>query len=243
MFLICFIIVPIVLLAGCFIVLKSSDKIKHIRAIGVLIFLAVAYTTPWDNYLVANKVWWYGLDRVVGTIGYVPIEEYFFFVLQTLLTGLWFYFVNSKMPISYAKTSYVGKGIITVSFALLLAVGIVCLSYESTLYLGLILSWAMPIILLQWIIGGQHIIANRTNYLLGLAVPTIYLWIADSFAIGNGIWEISSTKTIGLKFGNLPFEEVLFFLVTNMMVGQGLLLFLIMKDKTDTILSKVRLKV
>ena len=118
---------------------------------------------------------------------------------------------------------------VTFSFALLLAIGVICLNYESTLYMGLILSWAMPIILLQWVIGGQHIVANRANYIVGLSVPTIYLWFADSFAIGNGIWVISSTKTIGLNFGHLPFEEALFFLVTNMMVGQGLLLFLVMK--------------
>ena len=180
----------------------------------------------------ANKVWWYGVDRVIGTIGYVPIEEYLFFALQTLLTGLWGFFVNWLMPISHDKTSYAGKRILTFTFVILFAIGIVCLNYESALYLGLILSWAMPIILLQWTIGGQHIIVNGSNYIIILAVPTIYLWFADYFAIGNGIWEISSTKTIGLNFGHLPLEEALFFLVTNVMVGQGLLLFLIMKDKT-----------
>ena len=231
MFLICFIVLPIVFLAGFFVAKKSIEKIDYIKAIGILIVLAVAYTTPWDNYLVAHKVWWYGSDRVIGTIGYVPIEEYLFFVLQTLFTGLWSYFVNSLIPISYDKTSYTGKGMVTFSFVLLLVTGIICLNYESALYLGLILSWAMPIILLQWIIGGQHILANRTNYIVILGIPTIYLWLADSFAIGNGIWVISSTKTIGLNFSHLPLEEALFFLVTNMMVGQGLLLFLTMKDK------------
>ena len=33
------------------------------------------------------------MDRVVGTIGYVPIEEYLFFVLQCILTGLWLYWL------------------------------------------------------------------------------------------------------------------------------------------------------
>ena len=53
------------------------------------VLLAVVYTTPWDNYLVATNVWWYDQGLVTGwTIGYVPIEEYTFFVVQTLLTGL-----------------------------------------------------------------------------------------------------------------------------------------------------------
>jgi len=31
--------------------------------------------------------------RVVGTIGYVPVEEYLFFLLQPILTGLWLYWL------------------------------------------------------------------------------------------------------------------------------------------------------
>ena len=231
MFLIYFIIIPIVLFTGFFIAAKSKNKVEYIKAIGILAFLAVIYTTPWDNYLVANKIWWYGLDRVIGTIGYVPIEEYLFFVLQTLLTGLWAFFVNSFIPISYNKISNAGKKLVIFSFAAFLFIGVICLNYTSTLYLGLILSWAIPIILFQWMVGGQHIIANGKNYIVTVTFPTIYLWFADAFAIKNGIWVISSAKTIGLSFGHLPLEEALFFLVTNIMVGQGLLLFLTMKDK------------
>ena len=40
------------------------------------VVVAVIYTTPWDNYLVATAVWWYDLALVTGvTIGWVPIEE------------------------------------------------------------------------------------------------------------------------------------------------------------------------
>ena len=56
----------------------------------LLVLIAVAYTTPWDNYLVATNVWWYDESLVTGLkLGWVPIEEYTFFVLQTLMTGLW----------------------------------------------------------------------------------------------------------------------------------------------------------
>lgn len=54
-----------------------------------LIVIAVAYTTPWDNYLVASRVWYYDPRLVLNIIlGYVPVEEYAFFVLQTLVVGL-----------------------------------------------------------------------------------------------------------------------------------------------------------
>jgi lycopene cyclase domain-containing protein len=51
--------------------------------------LAVLYTAPWDNFLIAQSVWSYPPDRVLwATIGLVPLEEYAFFVLQVILVGL-----------------------------------------------------------------------------------------------------------------------------------------------------------
>lgn len=51
--------------------------------------IALIYTTPWDNYLVASGVWFYDPARVWNIIlGWVPLEEYIFFILQTILTGL-----------------------------------------------------------------------------------------------------------------------------------------------------------
>lgn len=41
----------------------------------VLVMVAVLYTTPWDNYLVATGVWWYNPDQVLGIVfGWVPLE-------------------------------------------------------------------------------------------------------------------------------------------------------------------------
>lgn len=59
------------------------------RAVAFTIVLALLYTTPWDNYLVATGVWTYDRERVWNIVlGYVPLEEYLFFVLQVVLTGL-----------------------------------------------------------------------------------------------------------------------------------------------------------
>ena len=41
-------------------------------ALLINIALAVIYTTPWDNYLVATRVWWYDPAGVTGvTLGWV----------------------------------------------------------------------------------------------------------------------------------------------------------------------------
>lgn len=48
---------------------------------GKLIFLpaiAFIWTTPWDNELVRQRAWRYPKRCVIGTVGYVPYEEYFF---------------------------------------------------------------------------------------------------------------------------------------------------------------------
>jgi lycopene beta-cyclase len=51
--------------------------------------VALLYTGPWDNLIVANGVWSYGPQKILGpVIGRVPIEEYAFYVLQVFLTGL-----------------------------------------------------------------------------------------------------------------------------------------------------------
>ena len=50
---------------------------------------ALIYTTPWDNFLVGTRVWYYDPARVWNVVlGYVPLEEYLFFILQVLLTSL-----------------------------------------------------------------------------------------------------------------------------------------------------------
>ncbi|MDM7323860.1 MAG: lycopene cyclase domain-containing protein, partial [Thermus sp.] len=107
----------------------------------------------------------------------------------------------------------------TAAGVLLLALG------EGYLYLGLILAYFAPVFLLQWAFGGDLLLAWRKPLLLGVALPTLYLWWADHWAITReGIWWISEAYTLGVKAWGLPLEEMLFFLFTNLAVVQGLLL-------------------
>jgi lycopene cyclase domain-containing protein len=51
--------------------------------------VAMLYTAPWDNLIVMLGVWSYGPHRILGVVlGHVPLEEYIFYVLQVILTGL-----------------------------------------------------------------------------------------------------------------------------------------------------------
>ncbi len=231
-FLLIFLIPPILL--GSRNYLRTQHEHKRMIGFGILLLtvLAVVYTTPWDNYLVKTKVWWYGADRVIGVIGYVPIEEYCFFVLQTIMSGFLFFYLQQKIPIRKQPSArHRLNTAVSVFYIALLGFGVYGLFNESLRYMGLILSWAMPVLLFQWLIGGRYLLANGKLFLVSLVTPTLYLSLADSYAIADGIWALSEQQTTGLTFGVLPIEEATFFLVTNAMLLQGLLLFVAMEDK------------
>lgn len=194
----------------------------------LLPLIAFVYTTPWDNYLVFREVWTYPPERVLGRVGYVPYEEYAFFVLQTLISGLFLLWLLRRSGASAATAPAAGLvrwGGAALLMALAL-VGALCLREERTLYLGLILAWAMPVLAGQWAFGGDLILGRARTFWAAVLLPTLYLWFTDAFAIWQGIWHISERYTVGLYAGPLPFEEALFFLVTNLLVVTGLMLFL-----------------
>ncbi len=69
-----------------------SGTVKRLPWRGVLLLLLVVYltTAPWDNAAVKHGLWNFPEGKTWGIrLGYLPLEEYLFFGLQTLLTGLW----------------------------------------------------------------------------------------------------------------------------------------------------------
>lgn len=62
-----------------------------LSAVAIVCALALVYTTPWDNLLIAEGVWWYGDGAVAATIWHAPLGEYLFFVLQPVLTAFWLF--------------------------------------------------------------------------------------------------------------------------------------------------------
>jgi lycopene cyclase domain-containing protein len=194
--------------------------------LGLIAAVAFAYTIPWDNYLVYREVWGYGADRVLATIGYVPVEEYAFFILQPFLTGLWYLLVRARLGHVAAasgsgRAKWAGVGFwaaVTVVGAALWVAG------GHGLYLGLILAWAGPVLAGMWWLAGAALWANRRALAWAIGPPTLWLWVADRIAIGLGIWYIADPTRTGFDPLGLPVEEALFFLLTNVLVAQGLLL-------------------
>jgi lycopene cyclase domain-containing protein len=102
-------------------------------------------------------------------------------------------------------------------------------------YLVLELAWALPVLALQWTVGLPELWRARRIWITASLLPTVYLWLADRFALGNGIWQIAGPTSTGIQVGGLPLEEAVFFLLTNVMIVQGLLLAM-----SDAPLARVR---
>lgn len=222
-FLLAFVVVP---LAVLFVFGRSPTPDRRRTAgTGILIVLGLAlvYTTPWDNFLIAKEVWWYGEGTVLARLWLAPVEEYVFILLQPLLAAGWLYHLG--MPEIFEGRSRRARVGGTAAWLALGGVGALALTQASTFYLGAILAWAAPVIAFQWIVGGHYLWEHRRLVATAIAVPTLYLWAIDRLAIAWGIWVISPEFTTGLTIAGLPIEEAAFFVVTNTLVVQALVLF------------------
>jgi lycopene beta-cyclase len=192
------------------------------------VVIAVAYTTPWDNYLVATGVWWYDPARVLGlTLGWVPLEEYLFFVLQPLLAGLLLFSLARRLPPHAGAAAPAMRWGASLAAAVLWLGSVVLLAsgWRPGTYLGLTLAWALPPIALQLAFGADVLWRYRRSVLLTLALVTLYLTAADFIAIGAGVWTIDPAQSLQVLAGGvLPVEEITFFLVTNTLLVFGLTL-------------------
>ena len=85
-FLLVFLVLPIL---GLAFVLRRHLTARYARSVLAMAAIAFVYTTPWDNAIIALGVWSYDPALVWGIVlGWVPLEEYLFFLLQPMLSGL-----------------------------------------------------------------------------------------------------------------------------------------------------------
>ncbi|NWG05878.1 MAG: lycopene cyclase domain-containing protein [Chloroflexi bacterium] len=265
-FLLRFLVLPILIFLGIHYLLPLPDKERAgVRvnpravwtAIAVHVFLAVAYTTPWDNYLVATGVWYYNPDLVTGIVlGYVPIEEYTFFVLETILSGLWWWFLArriSPLPqgegLGVRATFTPNKLLVYVSTCVLVLLWLLftalffCGDVKWT-YLSITLFWALPAILPQLLFGADILWHHRKLVFWSILIPGAYLSLTDIVALTDTTWNISKEQTTGiLFFGILPLEEVVFFFITNVLIVFGMTLLLANESQERLAGIKRRLQV
>jgi len=220
-----FLLPPLAALTAAGVRRRSEWNSAHWAGTAVVLALALAYTTPWDNYLIDRGVWWYGEDAVTARLWLAPVEEYLFIVVQTVLAALWL----TQLPAPDADGASV-SGTDRLGGALAgIAVGVVgvalALRGGATFYLGAILAWAGPVLALQWGFGWPALWRARRTVAVGVALPTAYLCLIDRIALSAGTWQLSAHHTTGVAVLGLPVEEATFFLTTTLFVVQGLVLF------------------
>lgn len=239
-FLFLFVIIPSIIL---FNLLRNNKNKKNKSKIGgeyseyywiiFISLIAFFYTIYWDNYLVANKVWWYDVNLVANIIiGFVPLEEYCFFVLQPIFVGLYLkYIIQQKQEnhdIKYLKPLNIKtKVIILFSIASIWLISLLYFIYFSKdfpkfKYLMLIIVWSFPPLIIQLLWGLNILFHYRKSIIFVIISSSIYLSLTDCIAIYYGIWTISEQNSIGNIVPNvLPFEEAFFFFITNVLCVFG----------------------
>jgi len=252
-FLLRFLVVPILLLL---IVVVSArrrgkrlpDTLRGLPFVAALlghIIVALLYTTPWDNYLVATGVWYYNPALVTGiTIGWVPIEEYTFFLLQPVLVGLWLYLLATTLDLRpsghVARPRLRWGSVLVVGAIWLAAVAAFLADWAAAQYLSIILAWALFPVLIQLAMGADILWRYRKLVFWTLAPATLYLAVADALAIGAGTWTIDPAQSFHVLIsGVLPVEEFVFFFMTNVLLVFGMTLVLA-RESHDRLHHEIR---
>lgn len=168
---------------------------------------------------------------VMYTIKKVPIEEIFFFMIQSafaaqlfILLGL---FDTPSQHLRY-DTSTVPRKILRWSPLVLLAVsGAAGWKWAAPethgFYLGCIAWWITPIISFLWFIAGDHFLSRWRTSIATMLLPTLYLCAVDTIALRAGTWHITERTSTGVfVIPDLPLEEATFFLATNFLLVCGM---------------------
>ena len=111
-------------------------------------------------------------------------------------------------------------------------------------YLILVLVWAVPIVVIEWLTGPEYLLRRWKVLLPGILVPTLYLILIDWLAINLRIWTANPEQSlaISLPVFHIPVEDVLFFLATNTLIVQSLILLRTpeMRARLGTLLRMIR---
>ena len=213
------------------------DPTRQRRAtvgIAILVAIAYAYTTPWISYMIRRGAWGYADGAVVARALSIPLGEYLFFAIQTVVVALALHRIGFDPTFrdgDFARAPR-AAGVLVGLAMVPIGLGLVRLD-PSFLYLGGLIAWVGPVLALQWAVGGGYLARTPRLWVTATLVPAAYFWVADRIAIGMGTWYLSPELTTGVAVLGLPIEEMLFFVAAGLMTINGLVLFEWVLDWND----------
>ncbi len=225
-FLLIFLIAPLIAL-GAILRRRLLDR-RFLALAGGLALVALIYMAPWDHTAAVWGLWTWAPGRTWGARWWdVPPEEYLFCILEALLASTLIYAVllwrgriassariqREEHPLRADVVTTLVAGALTASVR------------AGWAYLPFLLVWALPVIGIQWALGGHYLWRERRIWpwvALGICA---YLVLADAVAISAGVWSFDPHALTGAALGPVPLEEILFYLLTALMVTQGFVAF------------------
>ncbi|MEM1059590.1 MAG: lycopene cyclase domain-containing protein [Verrucomicrobiota bacterium] len=202
-------------------------------ALAVVLAVVMVFTTPWDNAAAKWGIWGFPRDRVLAWLGYLPIEEYAFFLLQSLnvvlLTRwlLWQFDWRTQTVSGWEEMNLPVAGAIAVLWAVLWLVVVLRRPPARFHYAIHLLLWFLPVVALLAAVAPGVVAAHAGLLALVTLVAGTYYTLADVVAVREGTWFFDEKQITGYKLGGiLPWEEAAFFYLTSLLVAQSYLLLL-----------------
>ncbi len=193
--------------------------------------LVYAFTVPWDNWAVGRGIWGFPSERYSFRVWRLPIEEYAFFGLQTLLAIILILSLDPWLP---TGTPEVARVPIPLAALVLLVWPLgLGLNFWFTphwpprwAYARHMLFWMLPVLVFQGLAAPDVLLAKSLLIFSTTVLLGIYLSIADHFAIGWKLWFFDENQITGYRIGKrVPWEEAAFFHLTTWMVANSFLMF------------------
>ena len=213
--------------------ISTSWTTGEVQAMGLVLLAVMVFTTPWDNLAAKWGIWGFPRAKYSVRIGYLPLEEYLFFLLQSLNVMLAVHALFRFFPdwLTGLETS-IGKWTVICLAAsiipwLLVAIQLRWLRHKAgpCVNYAIHLAWFLPVIYVQWVIAPPLFEIHAR--LLGMVTLGfgVYYTLADLVAVRAGTWFFDEKQITGVKLGGvLPWEEIAFFFMTSLLVAQSYLL-------------------
>ncbi|MCE0522833.1 MAG: lycopene cyclase domain-containing protein [Methylacidiphilales bacterium] len=205
------------------------------EAFGLVLLAVMVFTTPWDNLAAKWGIWGFPRNKYSLRIGYLPVEEYAFFLLQSanvmLAVRALFRFLPDWQT---GQETGIGKWTLICLAAsvvpwIFVAVQLRWLRRKAgpRVNYALHLAWFLPVIYAQWILAPPLFGGHAGLLALVTAAFGVYYTLADLAAVRAGTWFFDEKQITGVKLaGVLPWEEIAFFFLTSLLVAQSFLLLL-----------------
>jgi lycopene cyclase domain-containing protein len=206
-----------------------------IHAAGWVVLAAFVFTTPWDNHAARRGIWGFPREKYTLRVGWLPVEEYLFFILQTVnvvlgVRALFHFFPDWHRWIESTPDRWTGI-CAALSVPVWIVIGLQLRGWRRRQgprvnYL-LHLVWFLPVIYAQWLLGPRLFAAHAGLLALVTLAFGLYYTVADYLAVRAGLWFFDPAQITGWKAaGLLPWEEIAFFCLTSLLVAQSYLLLL-----------------